>query len=130
MLDIVLQVAGVSSPLLAFLGLMLRYLDNKRRAAAILAAPNDEAREKIASLPPLSLLLFLLLTTAVVSLVFAVVREQRVASRVRECRSDKDCEPPQKCRNHACTDVAEHPIALYYQVRTSPVGRFYRDQAF
>lgn len=95
--------------------------------AAILAAPNDEAREKIANLPPLSTWLFFLLTAAVVSLVIAVaVRlEHRFANRARDCQTDKDCDPPQKCRQHACTDIAERPIALYYEVRTSPVGRIY-----
>lgn len=118
----------VVASVLAFAGALLRLLDNRLKARALLAAPSEEVREKIANLPPVSgLLVLLLAAAALVSCLLAYVKfEQQLASSARECSADRDCEPPAKCRRGACVDLAESfkpTVALYFERRQSPIGR-------
>ncbi|TXH49620.1 MAG: hypothetical protein E6Q97_22355 [Desulfurellales bacterium] len=118
----------VIASVLAFAGALLRLLDNRLKARALLAAPSEEVREKIANLPPVSgVLVLLLAAAALVSCLMALVRfEQHLAAKDYECTRDSDCEPPAKCRKHFCEDVAQSfkpTVALLFERRTTPVGR-------
>lgn len=117
----------VVASVLAFAGALLRLLDNRLKARALLAAPSEDVREKIANLPPVSgLLVLLLAAAALVSCLLAFVKFEQLASSARECSADRDCEPPAKCRRGACVDLAESfkpTVALYFERRQSPVGR-------
>ena len=117
----------VIASVLAFAGALLRLLDNRLKARAILAAPSEDARDKIANLPPVSgLMVLLLAAAALVSCLLALVKFEQQMASAAECHTDKDCEPPAKCRKRACVELAENykpTVALYFEPRTSPFGR-------
>lgn len=128
MLNYLKEHPEIVASLLAFAGALLRLLDNRQKARAILSASTEDAREKISSLPPVSgVLVLLLAATALVSCLMALVRfEQHLAAKDYECTRDSDCEPPAKCRKHFCEDVAQSfkpTVALLFERRTTPVGR-------
>lgn len=128
MLNYLKEHPEIVASLLAFAGALLRLLDNRQKARAILSASTEDAREKISSLPPVSgVLVLLLAAAALVSCLMALVRsEQHLAAKDYECTRDSDCEPPAKCRKHFCEDVAQSfkpTVALLFERRTTPVGR-------
>ena len=72
----------VVASVLAFAGALLRLLDNRLKARALLAAPSEDVREKIANLPPVSGLLVLLLAAAALVSCPAGLRQVRAAARI------------------------------------------------
>jgi hypothetical protein len=80
----------VIASVLAFAGALLRLLDNRLKARAILAAPSEDARDKIANLPPVSgLMVLLLAAAALVSCLLALVKFEQQMASAAECHTDK-----------------------------------------
>ena len=115
--DLILPVLG---GVFATAALIIKYFDRRAKERAILAAITEEQRDKINSIPPLSLVFVLTIATGLLCCAGFIGQQVRAMRQTelcaKDCTSDRDCRPPAVCRRGACVDNAAEgrpEIAMY-----------------